>query len=219
MLGARPAFRVATVLKEEVARRYEHHHGQARPPGFAFEGSLRASFFATRIGTGKAVLDLGCRDGTLASAYVEGNTVTGVDIDRRALDRARANGLDTVWADLTERLPLADSRFDVVVAGELLEHLPYPESLLQEVSRVLVPRGLFVGSVPNAFRLKNRLRVLIGRPPEEDPTHLQHFSPGRLWTLLSAGFTDVEIEFVASRFLRLSPRLFGNTILFSARRR
>lgn len=70
------------VLKHELARRYEHHHGQARSPGFAFEGSLRASYFAMRIGTGKTVLDLGCRDGTMVSAYLEGNSVTGVDIDR-----------------------------------------------------------------------------------------------------------------------------------------
>lgn len=73
------------------------------------------------------------------------------------------------------------------------------------------------GSVPNAFCLKNRLRFLCERPPTEDPTHLQHFSRGRLSALLSARFTDVKIEFVASRFLRLSPQLFGNTMLFTAR--
>jgi SAM-dependent methyltransferase len=205
------------VLKHELARRYEHHHRQARSPGFAFEGSLRAGYFATRIGTGKTVLDLGCRDGAMASAYVEGNSVTGVDIDRGALERARAKGLEAVWADLTEPLPFGDGSFDAVVAGEVLEHLPYPEPVLREVSRILVPGGLLVGSVPNAFRLKNRLRFLCGRPPEEDPTHLQHFSPRRLSALLSTRFTDVEIEFVASRFLPLSPRLFGNAMLFAAR--
>jgi SAM-dependent methyltransferase len=208
---------VGKVLKHELADRYEHHHRQARSPGFALELSLRADYFATRIGTGKSILDLGCRDGTMASAYVEGNSVTGLDIDRGALERARAKGLETVWADLTEPLPFGERSFDAVVAGEVLEHLPYPEPVLREASRVLVPGGLLVGSVPNAFRLKNRLRFLCGRPPAEDPTELQHFSPGRLSALLSARFTHVEIEFVASRFLRLSPRVFGNTMLFTAR--
>jgi hypothetical protein len=76
---------------------------------------------------------------------------------------------------------------------------------------------MFVGSVPNAFRLKNRLRFLFGRPPETDPTHLQLFSPGEL-ELLLGDFNDVRLDFVASRFLRVHRRLFANDIVFAGRK-
>jgi SAM-dependent methyltransferase len=206
------------VLKEELARRYERHHQAVRGAGFAFEGEMRAAFFSSHIGAGKRVLDLGCRDGTMASGYRGGNVVTGVDIDRAALGRAGALGIDAVWADISEPLPFESASFDAVVAGELLEHLPNPEAVLDEVVRVLTRDGLLVGSVPNAFRLMNRLRFLMGRPPEPDATHLQHFSPERLGRALERRFARWEITFAASRFLRLSPRLFGNSMLFAARR-
>ena len=58
---------------------------------------------------------------------------------------------------------------------------------------------------------------LAGRPLDHDPTHLRIFAPRDVRALLG-DFEDVELRFVASRFLRLSPRLFGNIVVFSARR-
>jgi ubiquinone/menaquinone biosynthesis C-methylase UbiE len=202
---------------ENLASRYEHHNQEIRGPGFAVEGDLRGSFFRSNVGTGKAVLDLGCRDGTLAAYFLEGNAVTGLDVDREALARAEARGLTTVWGRADERLPFDDASFDAVVAGEILEHLPDPSATLAEVYRVLKPGGRLVGTVPNAFRLKNRLRFLAGRAPERDPTHLQLFSPFRMRREL-AGFESVDIDFFASRFLPLWPRGFGNTLAFTGLR-
>ena len=204
------------MTRERLAARYEEHHATARSPGLVIDRTVRSDFFAARIGRGKTVLDLGCRDGALAAAYLAGNRVTGVDVDRAALERAAAAGLETVWADLEEPLPFDDGTFDVVVAGELLPHLRYPADLVAEARRVLRPGGVFLGSVPNAYRLKARVQFALGRQLPPDPTQFHLISPGRLRSLLAAHFASVELEFVASRFLRLSPRLFGNTILFAA---
>jgi 2-polyprenyl-3-methyl-5-hydroxy-6-metoxy-1,4-benzoquinol methylase len=202
---------------EQLAERYEKHNFLERGRGFAVAADERGAFFAARIGSGKEVLDLGCRDGTLAAQFHGGNSVTGADIDRAALRVAEERGLETVWADLTQPLPFEDETFDAVVVGEVLEHLPDPAALVAEARRLLRPGGLIVGSVPNAFRLKNRLRFLAGRPPETDPTHLQLFSPRRIEALL-ADFEMVETTFFASRFLWLWPRGFANTLAFSARK-
>ena len=85
------------------------------------------------------------------------------------------------------------------------------------MQRLLRPGGTFVGSVPNAYRLKNRLRFLAGRKPEDDPTHLQMFSAEDVRTLL-AGFEDPQLHFIAGRLVPLHARLFANDIVFAGRK-
>ena len=162
------------------------------------------------------MLDLGCRDGALTSTYLPGNRVVGVDVDRVALDRARRLGIETVWADLDQPLPFEDASFDVVVIADVLEHVRFPEHLLAEANRVLAPGGSLFGSVPNCYRLKSRLRFLLGRPPESDPTPLRMFSPADLTEALVT-FDRVEIKLISGRFVRVSRRLFANDIAFRAR--
>ncbi len=196
---------------------YRCHHEARRPPDFVFCGPERSTLFREWVGRGRRVLDLGCRAGALTRSYADGNEVVGVDVDRAALTEAAKLGIETIWADAGDPLPVADESFDVIVAGELLEHLPVPEQAIEEVHRVLRPDGVLVGSVPNAYRLKNRLRFLLGRPVESDPTHLHVFSPRDVLRLLR-GFADPELRYLAGRLTRLNPRLFANDIAFRARK-
>jgi 2-polyprenyl-3-methyl-5-hydroxy-6-metoxy-1,4-benzoquinol methylase len=202
---------------EELDETYRVHHETRRSPDFVSGGPERVRVFRDWVGVGKRVLDLGCRYGALTRAYAEGNEIVGVDVDRKALAEAAKLGIETLWGDVTEPLALPDASFDVVVAGELLEHLPSPEKTVGEARRMLRPGGLLVGSVPNAYRLKNRLRFVLGRPPESDPTHLHMFSPGAIRDLL-VGFDEPELRYVAGRLTRFHPRLFANLMLFKTRK-
>ena len=204
---------------ERLDERYRAHHTDEKQE-FVFGGDERGAVFAELVGgPGRRVLDLGCRTGALASYYAEGNEVVGVDVDHEALARASQRlGIDTVWADVEEGLPFDDASFDVVVAGELLEHLADPRAAVAQVRRVLRPGGLFVGSVPNAFRFKSRVAYALGRYPADwDPTHLQLFTPDAIRSLLS-DFEDVRIRFAIGRLVPLHPRLMANVQIFSARR-
>jgi 2-polyprenyl-3-methyl-5-hydroxy-6-metoxy-1,4-benzoquinol methylase len=203
---------------EQLSERYAEHNRSERGAGFVFARPERETLFRRYVGgPSRRVLDLGCRDGALTKAYLDGNEVVGVDADREALGVAARLGIETRWADLDQPLDLDDASFDVVVAGELLEHLRDPRRLVGEVRRMLRPGGMFVASVPNAYRLKGRLRFLFGRPPESDPTHLQMFSAADVRTLL-AGFEDPQLHFVAGRLVPLHPRLFANDIVFAGRK-
>ena len=203
---------------EQLSDRYAKHNRNERGAGFVFAGPERAALFKRYVGgPGRRVLDLGCRDGALTRAYLDGNEVVGFDADREALAAAARLGIETHWADLDQPLELADASFDVVVAGELLEHLRDPQALVAEIRRVLRPGGTLVASVPNAYRLKGRLRFLLGRPPESDPTHLQMFAVADVRTLLS-GLEDPRLHFVAGRLVPLHPRLFANDIVFAGRK-
>jgi methionine biosynthesis protein MetW len=200
---------------EELSERYGKHHRTRRGRAFVYGGEERAALFRELVGgPDRRVLDLGCRYGALTRAYLDGNHVTGVDVDREALEETAKLGVETHWADLDERFPFGDDAFDVVVAGELLEHVRDPEHIVRESGRVLRPGGRLVGSVPNAYRLKNRLRFLLGRAPESDPTHLHMFSPSDVRGLLHE-FADVQLHLISSRFLRIHPRLLANDIVFA----
>jgi SAM-dependent methyltransferase len=203
---------------EDLNERYGEHHRAKRTREFVYAGEERVQLFRDYVGgPGRRVLDLGCRYGALTRAYARGNEVTGVDVDREALAEAAKLGIETQWADVDEPLPFEGASFDVVVAGELLEHVRDPARLVSEAQRVLRPNGRFVASVPNAFRLKNRLRFLLGRKPEEDPTHLHMFSPDDVRALLN-GFEDPQLHFIAGRFVPLHGRLFANDIVFAGRK-
>jgi SAM-dependent methyltransferase len=194
---------------------YERHHKERRNDGDFVFVPERIPIFKEVIGQGQKVLDLGCRSGALTTHFLEGNEVVGVDVDEAALAKAEERGITPVVADVEEPLPFPDETFDAVVAGELLEHLGFPQTLIDEVLRVLGPGGNFVGSVPNAFRLQGRLRFLLGKPPEEDPTHLHMYSPDHIRELL-ADFEDVNVTFVGGRYRPLHPRLLARDLVFTA---
>ena len=199
----------------DLGERYQEHHRERRAEGEFVFVPERIPLFQAAIGRGKRVLDLGCRAGALTRHFLDGNEVIGLDVDGAALAKAEALGIQPVQANVEDPLPFPDASFDAVVAGELFEHLQFPDALVAEVHRVLRRGGTIVGSVPNAFRLQGRLRFLRGRPPEDDPTHLHMFSPAALRELL-AGFEDVRLEFVGGRYRRFHARLLARDLVFTA---
>ena len=199
----------------DLSERYEEHHRARRDDGDFVFVPERVPLFRDAVGRGKRVLDLGCRSGALTRHFLDGNSVVGLDVDAAALEKAAALGIEPLQADVEQPLPLEDASFDAVVAGELLEHLRFPDALVAEIRRVLRPGGVLVGSVPNAFRVQSRLRFLRGRPPEDDPTHLRMFSPAALRELL-AGFEGVQLSYVGGRYRRLHPRLLARDLVFRA---
>jgi len=201
----------------DLSERYEQHHRERRDEGDFVFVPERIPLLVAAVGRGKRVLDLGCRSGALTQHFLGGNSVVGLDIDAAALEKAATLGIQPVQANVEEPLPFEDGSFDAVVAGELFEHLQFPDALVAEIGRVLRPGGVLAGSVPNAFRVQSRLRFLRGEPPEDDPTHLRMFSPAALRQLLS-GFDRVELSFVGGRYARLNARLFARDLVFSARK-
>lgn len=201
---------------------YTHHHSHSREEGFVLMGDERGGFLRDHIGKGKNVLDIGCRDGALTSFFTEGNTVTGIDIDSSALQRASALGITTQQVDLNGEWGIPPHSFDVVVAAEVVEHLYYPRLVIEKIHNVLKEEGVLFGSVPNAFSLKHRLRYLCMQKkgtPLEDPTHINHFTVAELHALLSEFFDEVHIYGLGryKRLIRLSPQSFAFDLMFEAK--
>ncbi|MGH8041697.1 MAG: methyltransferase domain-containing protein [Rudaea sp.] len=110
--------------------------------------------FARELARGKRVLDAACGEGygsaLLASAAA---TVTGVDIDERAIAHARARygaqaNLRFERGDCTA-LDAAAGSFDLIVSFETLEHIAEQEKLIAGFARALTPDGILIVSSPD----------------------------------------------------------------------
>lgn len=211
-------------MTENLSQIYEEHHRTSRQAGFFILKDERGRLLQSLIGQGQQVLDIGCRDGALTQYFAQGNKVLGVDIDEHSLQKAASLGIETQLVNLNgDWRELRGRVFDVVVAGEVLEHLYYPEKVASRAAACLSAGGLFLGSVPNAFSLKNRLRYLAGskrHTPLSDPTHITQFSARELKDMLAKHFKEVEIVGLG-RYLRLArfaPSLFAFDLFFIAKK-
>ena len=197
---------------------YFKHHVTGNRLKQSVSEERRSSLFKEWVGKNKKVLDLGCRDGTLTRHFIDQNDVTGLDVDKVAVEECRKNlNIDAKWADFSLQIPLPTSSFDVIVAGEVLEHLPYPAVTIAEISRILIPNGLFIGSVPNSYHLKNRLRILKGRLIDYDQTHLHAFNVMLLKQYLEKEFVIEELTSCRGKSAFLSIAWFGRDLVWKCR--
>ena len=190
------------------------------------------------VGTGRDVLDLGCLDGTIGQLFVhQGNRVTGIDASRNALETARARGLDARLGNLDEPLPFADASFDIVFAGEIIEHVAHANAFASEAFRVLRPGGAFIVTTPNLAALGRRLLLLVNRNPHIETDfslphaagHVRYFIAETLSALLRRGGFEIQtlasdvVNFNAAgsvcskRLARWFPSL-GRTLIVNAQK-
>ena len=145
------------------------------------------------------ILDLGCSGGLFAErARAAGHHVTGVDYVE--IDGVRERTDRFVVADLEQGIPAeVGGRYDVVVAGDVIEHLARPADAACATSdEVLRPGGQLLLSVPNFGHWYPRVRVATGlfgydRRGILDNTHLRFFTRSTLRrTVRAAGFDILE---------------------------
>jgi 2-polyprenyl-3-methyl-5-hydroxy-6-metoxy-1,4-benzoquinol methylase len=155
------------------------------------------------VGSYRRVLDVGCSSGYLARPLVErGCVVVGLERDAAAAEVAREVCEDVLVGDVeTMELPFADGSFDVVLCGDLLEHLRDPEGFLARVRPLLTSSGRVVLSTPNVANWAMRLSLLAGRWQYTDRgildrTHTRLFTKRTLVeTLELAGYRIVVFDF------------------------
>jgi 2-polyprenyl-6-hydroxyphenyl methylase/3-demethylubiquinone-9 3-methyltransferase len=121
------------------------------------------------------LVDLGCGGGLLAP-HIAGYRHVGVDLSPTAAAIARSHGTDVIRADVCS-VPLRDACADVVVAGEIFEHVVDLQAAVAEAARVLRPGGTVVVDTINDTLLARILLVSIGERLPGGPPHRCH-DPG-----------------------------------------
>lgn len=136
-------------------------------------------------GSNKRVLEVGPATGYITEALQKrGCRVTAIEKDPEAAESA-ARYCERMIVDDVEQMDflaaLQGELFDVVIFGEVLEHLVNPHRALVEAAKVLRPGGYVVASVPNVAHASVRLALLDGAFPYTelgllDHTHLRFFT-------------------------------------------
>jgi 2-polyprenyl-3-methyl-5-hydroxy-6-metoxy-1,4-benzoquinol methylase len=184
----------------------EHHEAvwEALPEGLEpSDFELRRAFLLCEVAAGERVLDLGCGEGAFAAELARaGAEVVGADVAREPLRRAAALHPGLELALIAPHGPweaFADSSFDVVWAGEVIEHVADTHSWLSELRRVLRSDGRVLLSTPAHGRLRVGALALSPRAFAEhfDPLgdHLRFYSAASLTvTLQSFGFERIQLR-------------------------
>lgn len=145
--------------------------------------------------------DRGCREmqdrnGAWLHAHLDrvADHLVGVDLDAPSVERARAEGFDAHAADCCDPAAVAALGIEpaeVVVAGEVIEHLGDPAGFFEAMHALVAPGGDLVVTTPNAYGLTNVLTGLLRREVNH-PDHVVIFSRRTIEALASRHGWTVE---------------------------
>ena len=167
------------------------------------------------------VLDVGTASGTLARMCAD-KPLRLFGIEPNADWAKLASPLyERIWVGTIEGIEeKCLGGYDVIVLGDILEHLPAPEQVLQKLVEHQSSNCLFIVSVPNIANLWIRLNLLFGRFEYTergilDRTHLRFFTRKSLVAMLeNAGLniisiqtTPIPLELISSFFSTSAGRI------------
>ena len=152
----------------------------------------------------KRVLDIGCGAGNLGAALkLQGNECYGITLSENeaALAQSRLSGVVVGDVEAMQALPFPRQFFDVVIFGDVLEHLRNPQRTLQLVKPYLKMGAKVIASIPNVANIEVRWDLLRGHFDYQptgilDNTHLRFYTLGTAKELIaSVGYQVEDVKF------------------------
>ena len=160
--------------------------------------------FIQNICMGKNVLDLGClrhnssfaeKDPTWLHQKIRDVAKMVIGIDYLKDEVRKINDLkynyDIRYGDVTKPLSL-EERFDVIVAGDLIEHLSNFDGFFDNISRLLKDDGILIISTPNPFYTDGFHYVAFKGAISINPEHTCWIDPLALMQLVSRFGFEIE---------------------------
>ncbi|MCW2544401.1 MAG: methyltransferase protein [Frankiales bacterium] len=180
--------------------------------------NLSQTLLALLAGDDRTVLDVGCATGYLAQMLrSRGCRVDGIEYDPVMAERA-APHVDRIETGDVQAMDLpallGAQSYDVVVFGDVLEHLTEPQRVLTESLALLKPGGAIVASIPNVAHGAVRLQLLEGRFDYTstgllDETHVRFFTRETVLAMFeAAGLAIVEMRRTTAGLFETEVRVF-----------
>lgn len=181
------------------------------------------------VGTPKKILEIGCAAGNFKRNITWDCEYHGVEPVSAAAEKARSNGVIVhvgTYDDVKDELP--DNYFDLIVANDVIEHMPQPWDFLRSIKSKMNDKGYIIGSVPNVRYVTNLWQMLIKKDWRYadggvlDITHFRFFTPKSFARTLRECHFDIEFlkpsgpgkYAVLKKFLSIFAFPFGTDILY-----
>ncbi len=214
---------------EEISPFFEAYDSQRyEPPVIDLENRNNSHTLLIELsGSHNTILEVGTSTGYVSRVLKErGNSVTGIEIDPVAGEIAARHCELMIIGDI-ETIDLdsyaSPSSFDVIIFGDLLEHLVSPEEVLKKIMKYLRPDGYLVVSLPNICHGDVLLNMLMGNFHYTsmgllDTTHLRFFGLKNIIDLFSrCGYSITAIHTtkaeVGSTEQQIDPDLIPDPLL------
>lgn len=187
---------------------------------------------------GLKILDIGCWDGSYAIRYKKNsNIIYGIESSSTAALRAKKKGIIVEQGDFMENNFFRNTKFDVIVAGEIIEHIFETDIFVQKIRSMLNKNGILILTTPNVASLPRRILLFLGINPilenrsllNISAGHIRYFTFSDMFKLLSDNKFKVmksESDIVnfnnnGTLFTTILPKLykrFGRTIMVVAKK-
>jgi len=176
--------------------------------------------FIKRYVRDKRVLHVGCTDYPITQERINAHKLLhgelseyasylmGIDLSEDGIGCMKKHGFENVHVMDAEKMDI-NEKFDVIVAGDVVEHLSNPGAFLKEAYRLLDPGGSLVITVPSAYALRHSLQYWLFGNEIVHKDHCYYFSPKTLAALCNRfGFLPTTARYI-SRKARILPLLRG----------
>ncbi len=150
---------------ERMIKKYDpdafHHHSNPLIR-FVERKRVKTIFKLMDIQERDPILEVGCGAGNVIEKASRG-MLFGVDLSLSILNKAKQRLGSTIhlFQGDAQNLPCQDWVFKQIICSEVLEHLLEPSSALNEMLRVLKPKGVAIISIPNELWINRIKRVLV----------------------------------------------------------
>jgi 2-polyprenyl-3-methyl-5-hydroxy-6-metoxy-1,4-benzoquinol methylase len=188
--------------------------------------------YLTQLCAGKKVLHLGAADAPITEDSLKqdrllhthlaktASHIVGLDMDTSMINFLSKNhGINSIKSGNIEKIEdYPNESFDVIIAGEILEHLNNPGNALECIYKISDANSKLVITVPNTYSLKGFIRA-IAKHELIHPDHVLHHSPHTLKALLKRYCFSIDTYFsyvnggtgivasIANIFLKFNPQL------------
>ena len=160
------------------------------------------------------ILDIGCGSGYIGSLFTQKNKVTFADINEEDLKRIEKNKNTFIRKiDITKNLPFKKESFDVVICGDVIEHLEDDKGIIKEIMRILRRNGVFILTTPAYSKFYGAHDKLIGH-------HRRYDKDDYLSIAQENGFKIKQIRYIGSSILLpfiLSQRFKRSKVFYTGK--